>query len=142
MKHVAVGILLRDGRVLACQRKNIVRYPLKWEFPGGKIEKGESAHQALVRELKEELNIDARPDALLLTHDWTYPEDNPHHESDGAFRVSYFIVRQFTGQPVNRTFEEIRWVTPEELQTMDVLAGNHEAIALLLQRKRGDGSPL
>jgi 8-oxo-dGTP diphosphatase len=142
MKHVAVGILLRDGCVLACQRKKTVRYPLKWEFPGGKIETGETAQQALVRELKEELDIDARPNGTLLTHDWIYPEVSPHQETDGAFRVTYFLVHDYTGQPVNRTFEEIRWVTPEELQTMDVLAGNHEAIDLLVRRKREDGSPL
>jgi mutator protein MutT len=142
MKHVAVGILLRDGRVLACQRKKTVRYPLKWEFPGGKIEPGETAPQALIRELKEELDIDALPDSPLLTHDWIYPESIPHQKVDRSFRITYFLVRQYTGQPVNRTFEEIRWVTPEELQTMDVLAGNHPAIELLVRRKRVDGSPL
>ena len=143
MKHVAVGILLHDGLVLACQRKKTVRYPLKWEFPGGKIEQGETARQALVRELKEELDIDARPDSTLLTHDWTYPDTHPdHEEAERTFRITYFIVHQFSGQPVNRTFEEIRWVTPVELQAMDVLAGNHQAIELLIQQRRRDGSPL
>lgn len=141
MKHVAVGILLRNGLVLACRRKRSVRYPLKWEFPGGKIEQGESARQALVRELKEELDVDATPDGTLLTHDWNYSGDDAHPQSDGAFRITYFIVRHFAGEPVNRTFEEIRWVSPEELQRLDVLAGNRDAIALLLAGKREDGSP-
>jgi len=141
MKRVAVGILLRDELVLACQRKRTVRYPLKWEFPGGKIEKGETARQALVRELKEELGIDSRPDGTLLTHEWIYADGSPQPESDGAFRITYFIVRRFSGEPVNRTFEMIRWVTLEQLRGLDVLAGNRAAISLLLGRKREDGSP-
>jgi 8-oxo-dGTP diphosphatase len=142
MKCVAVGILLREGSVLACQRRESVRYPLKWEFPGGKIEEGETARQALIRELREELDIEARPEGILLSHAWVYPESDPRTTPDGAFHVTYFLVRHYSGHPVNKTFEEIRWVTPEELRTMDVLAGNRAAIELLVQRKREDGSPL
>jgi 8-oxo-dGTP diphosphatase len=142
MKQVAVGVLLREGRVLACQRKEHVHYPLKWEFPGGKIEEGESARQAVIRELKEELEIDAQPDGTLLTHEWIYPGDAADPASESTFRITYFIVHHFSGELDNRAFREIRWVFPEELQAMDVLAGNREAIKLLLQRRRQDGSPL
>ena len=142
MKDVAVGILLRDGLVLACRRKRSVRYPLKWEFPGGKVEEGEDARQALVRELGEELGIDARPGGTLLTHEWDYSGGAPEPDPDGAFRVTYFIVRGFNGEPVNRAFEEIRWVTPGQLAALDVLEGNREAIALLLRGRRDDGSEL
>ncbi len=140
MKHVAVGILLRNGLVLACRRKRTVRYPLKWEFPGGKIENGEDARRALIRELHEELGITALPGDTLLTHEWDYSEGRPGADSDGAFRITYFIVRQFTGEPANWSFEEIRWVTPEQLEHLDVLDGNREAISLLLRRKREDES--
>jgi 8-oxo-dGTP diphosphatase len=138
MKDVAVGILLRDGLVLACRRKRTVRYPLKWEFPGGKIETGEDASGALIRELREELGIEAQPGGTLLTHEWDYSEGSPRADSEDVFRVTYFIVHRFTGEPVNRSFEEIQWVTPEELENFDVLAGNREAISLLLRRKRED----
>jgi 8-oxo-dGTP diphosphatase len=141
MKNVAVGIILSDGLVLACQRKRSVRYPLKWEFPGGKIEPGESPRSALIRELKEELEIDADPGALLLTQEWVYPESaSPPGSADGAFRVNYFIVRSFTGEMVNRTFEQIRWVRVDELPEMDVLEGNRPAIALLRGGKLADGA--
>ena len=143
MKNVAVGIILSDGRALACQRKRTSRYPLKWEFPGGKIEPGESPRTAVVRELKEELEIDAEPGEILLTSEWTYPRAASEPENfDGRFRVTYFIVRSFTGALVNRTFEQIRWVGIDELASMDVLEGNRQAITLLQTGTRADGTPL
>jgi 8-oxo-dGTP diphosphatase len=134
MKNVAVGIIMNNGQVLACQRKRTVRYPLKWEFPGGKIEPGETASEAVVRELQEELGIDAVPDRILLVHDWIYTEgaQSPVHEAH--FNVTYFMIHAFTGKPENRTFESIRWVSPEELRSMDILEGNRQAVALLLQQ--------
>jgi 8-oxo-dGTP diphosphatase len=138
MKHVAVGVILNNGRVLACQRKRTVRYPLKWEFPGGKIEPGETARDALIRELREELAIEAVPGELLLAHEWVYRNGSQNPEQDGRFHVTYFIVRSFAGEPVNHTFEDIRWVTPVTLQDMDILEGNREAVALLLKRSGND----
>jgi 8-oxo-dGTP diphosphatase len=138
MKHVAVGVILNNGRVLACQRKRTVRYPLKWEFPGGKIEPGETARDALVRELREELAIEAVPGELLLSHEWVYRNGSQNPEQDGRFHVTYFIVRSFAGEPLNHTFEDIRWVTPVTLQDMDILEGNREAVALLLKRSGND----
>jgi 8-oxo-dGTP diphosphatase len=128
MKEVAVGILIQSGLVLACQRKENVAYPLKWEFPGGKIEPGESAREALQRELQEELSIDATVGSELHRQEWDYSANG----SAGAFRVSYFMVDSFRGSLVNRTFRQIRWVTPEELSRMDILEGNREAVNLLI----------
>lgn len=133
---------MRGGLVLACQRKRSTRYPLKWEFPGGKIEPGENAREALVRELDEELTIDAVPGEEILTHEWTYREGTPDPRRDSTFRVTYFLVRSFSGEPVNLTFETIRWVPVEELASMDVLEGNRSAIALLLSGVGADGTPL
>jgi 8-oxo-dGTP diphosphatase len=142
MTEVAVGVITNNGRVLACQRKRTVRYPLKWEFPGGKLEPGETPRQALIRELREELMIDAEPDGELLTNEWIYRESAATPEKDAAYRVTYFIVPSYRGELVNQTFESIRWVTPAELERMDILAGIGDAISLLLRRQRSDGSPL
>ena len=143
MKHVAVGIILSNGRVLACQRKRTSRYPLKWEFPGGKIEPGESPYAAVVRELNEELEINAEPGEILLTNEWTYPKAAAEPEGfDGRFRVTYFIIRSFAGAIVNRTFEQVRWVGIDELASMDILEGNREAVHLLQKGTRVDGTPL
>jgi 8-oxo-dGTP diphosphatase len=136
MKHVAVGIISKEGRILACRRKRTAAYALKWEFPGGKLEPGETPRQALVRELREELAIEAEPAEEFHQQEWTYPEGAS--KRDGAFHVTYFLVSSFKGDPVNRAFEEIRWVTPSALQGMDILEGNRDAVTLLLGRGTGN----
>ena len=131
MREVAVGVLAQDGQVLACQRRRSVVYGLKWEFPGGKLEPGESARQALDRELSEELGIRVVRAEQFHVQEWVYPEGVQDPARDGAFRVYYFAVREFSGTPENRTFEQIRWVSLAELRELDILEGNTEAVRLL-----------
>ncbi len=138
MKQVAVAIIRRNGQVLACQRMKDARYPLKWEFPGGKLEQGETPREALVRELHEELGIHALVGDEFHVQEWVYKEGVAEPEKTGAFRVFYFLVEEFTGVPVNRAFESIRWVRPEELQHMDILEGNRAAINLFVQHVRNE----
>lgn len=136
MKRVAVGVIVKDGFVLACQRRRLARYPLKWEFPGGKIEEDESPEEALMRELHEELSIHAFVDRKLFEQDWMYPNGVTDQKRDGAFRVSYFLIRSYTGELVNNAFEAIRWVSPVELLSMDILEGNREAIQVLVRHAK------
>lgn len=133
MKDVAVGILLRNGSVLACQRRKTAKYGLKWEFPGGKLEPGETPERALERELQEELAIEATIGEELFRQEWIYTEgtDNPYR--DGAFRVFYFLVRQFNGEIENRAFEQVRWVAPRHLLSLDILEGNRDAVHRLIK---------
>ena len=126
MREVAVGILERDGRILACQRKRDATYGLKWEFPGGKLEAGEMPAGALRRELNEELDIDAVIGREFFRQEWVYPGGDG---TDGAFRVHYFLVPSFSGIPVNRAFERILWTEAEKLGELDFLEGNRDAIA-------------
>ncbi len=133
MKQVAVGIILNQNNVLACQRRHDARYPLKWEFPGGKLENGETAIEAVVRELHEELEITATVERELHRQEWVYSDGAVDARNDAAFRVFYFLIRTFAGTPINRAFEQIRWVTPQELTTMDILEGNREAVNLLVR---------
>jgi mutator protein MutT len=135
MKQVAVGLIMNDGRVLACQRRHDGSYPLKWEFPGGKLEDGESAEAALVRELAEELGIDAVVGRELHTQEWVYQQYEAGSKA-GAFRVFYFLIESFAGTAVNHAFEQIRWVTPEELKDMDILEGNRGAVETLITYAR------
>jgi 8-oxo-dGTP diphosphatase len=119
--------------VLACQRKRDARYPLKWEFPGGKIKPEETPRHALERELREELSIETVIGKEFHRQEWIYGEGLPNPPTDGAFRVFYFLVWSFKGEPVNKAFEQIRWLTPSALQRMDILEGNKEAVELLVK---------
>jgi 8-oxo-dGTP diphosphatase len=141
MRDVAVGIVKRPGSVLVCQRTRSARYPLKWEFPGGKLEAGESPEAALRRELREELAIETGSVKFFFRQDWTYPGSGNGEEHDGRFRVHYFLVTSFAGEPRNNVFEQIRWVSPSELQKLDVLEGNREAVKLLVEHEENERAP-
>ncbi len=132
MKEVAVGILTRGDRILACQRRADGRYPLKWEFPGGKVEKGETPSQALARELHEELDIRATVGQEFYRQEWIYPDGLANPGKDGSFRIFYHYIDSFTGTPLNRVFEQIRWVRLAELEALDILEGNRDAVAFLV----------
>ncbi len=124
MIRAAVAILSKDKRVFVCQRKKNTRYALKWEFPGGKIESGESALDCLKRELREELSID------INDVDRTESQVN-RYDDGGVFEVTYCYVSRFAGIPTNNTFEQIRWVTITELKALDILEGNKSVVANL-----------
>lgn len=130
VKEVAVGILIRNNRTLVCQRKETSRYPLKWEFPGGKLEEGETPADALRRELREELGIEAEVGGLFHTQEWNYDEGPA--ESGHSFRVFYYIVPEHQGSLTNRAFRAIRWVGIRDLSRMDMLDGNREAVGRLI----------
>ncbi|HEY6952332.1 MAG TPA: (deoxy)nucleoside triphosphate pyrophosphohydrolase [Bacteroidota bacterium] len=121
MIKVAVGILRRDGKILACQRKRGGRYELKWEFPGGKVEPGESTRQCLERELREELSIHIHSIARTEIQAAEY-------DDGGLYEVAYCDVTGFDGEPKNNVFEQIQWVTLEELRSLDILEGNKDFI--------------
>jgi 8-oxo-dGTP diphosphatase len=124
MTRVAVAILRRNGKLMVCQRRKGGRYALKWEFPGGKIEPGETILGCLERELYEELSIH-------ITAVGRVESAISHYDDGGLFEVAYCHVSSFEGELQNNVFQEIRWVSPNELASMDVLEGNAEIIARL-----------
>src|SRR5271170_2233779 len=74
MTTVVAAVIERDGRVLIAQRKRTGQHPLKWEFPGGKLEPNEAPAIAAARELEEELGISARVDREIMRYQYQYPE--------------------------------------------------------------------
>ena len=125
---VSVGIIHRHGKILVGQRRRNDRHALKWEFPGGKVEHGESPQQALVRELREELQIDAHAGSELARYEHDYPSGSRVH-------LLFFAVPWYSGEPVARVFEQICWTEVAELPNLDFLDGDHDFIRRLA---RGD----
>lgn len=105
---------MNDGRVLICQRKPGGRFGLKWEFPGGKVEAGETPEAGLRRELSEELGIEAEIGPEFHRTDHEYP-------NGFAVRLLFFKVPRYSGDPVNRDFARMAWVGPHELCQFDFL---------------------
>ena len=77
--EVVAAVMVRDGKILIGQRKRTGRHPLKWEFPGGKVEPGEDPRAALARELREELNVDAVIGEELDSYEVGYGDGFQHH---------------------------------------------------------------
>jgi 8-oxo-dGTP diphosphatase len=125
---VSAGIIHRDGRVLVGQRRRDDRHPLKWEFPGGKVEHGESPQQALVRELLEELQIRATIGTELARYEHDYPTGSRVH-------LLFFVVTEFSGEPTARVFEQISWADVHSLPKLDFLDGDLDFVRRLA---RGD----
>jgi 8-oxo-dGTP diphosphatase len=114
MKRVVAGLIFEAGKILICQRTRHQTMPLKWEFPGGKIEEGEQPRDALHRELDEELGIDASIGDEVSRFRHEYP-------NGAAVELRFFVVRQYGGKLENRIFREIRWAAAQELPAYDFL---------------------
>jgi 8-oxo-dGTP diphosphatase len=114
MKRVVAGLIVKDGKLLVCQRTRHQTMPLKWEFPGGKIENGEQPRDALRRELEEELGILATIGDEVRRIQHEYP-------NGGMVELRFFVVREYQKEIENRIFRDIRWADPKELPTFDFL---------------------
>lgn len=130
MIQVTAGIL-RDGeRVLVCQRRAGGRFGLKWEFPGGTLETGESPEACLQRELQEELGIAAEVGSQVHATEHRYP-------NGVAVHLRFFRILRFEGTPANRIFERIAWVRPDELPGYDFLEADRELVEMLARGEIG-----
>jgi 8-oxo-dGTP diphosphatase len=127
---VSAAVIHRSGKVLVGQRRRRDRHPLKWEFPGGKVEQGETPQQALIRELREELQIDARVGPELARYEHEYPSGSRVH-------LLFFAVPTFEGEPTARVFEQISWTDLHDLPRLDFLEGDLDFVRRLA---RGDFS--
>ena len=124
---VAVGIA-RDpmGRLLVGQRPACKDYPGKWEFPGGKLEPGESVYKALVREFREELGLEiTRAEPAFVVR---------HHYPDRSVELNVWRVIDFLGKATGLEDQVVCWVAPRELAGLDFLDGNQT----LLERVIGE----
>lgn len=114
MKRVVAAVIEKDGKLLICQRTRHQTMPLKWEFPGGKIEEGEQPRDALRRELEEELGIEATIGDEIVRLQHTYP-------NGATVELRFFLVRAYGGEIENRIFRDMQWSAPKDLASYDFL---------------------
>jgi 8-oxo-dGTP diphosphatase len=128
MKRVVAALILKDGKFLVCQRTRHQTMPMKWEFPGGKIEEGEQPRDALRRELDEELGIDATigDEVLRIRHE--YPNRS-------SVELRFFVVREYQKEIENKIFNDLRWAERSELPGLDFLEADVELVRQLAEGK-------
>jgi 8-oxo-dGTP diphosphatase len=128
MKRVVAALIVHDGKILVCQRTRHQTMPLKWEFPGGKIEEGEQARAALERELEEELGIHATIAEELTRIRHVY-------RSGSSVELRFFVVREYGGKLENRIFRDMQWARPADLPKFDFLEADLKLVSDLATGK-------
>ena len=126
MKHINVvcAVIVNKGRIFACQR-GYGEWKDWWEFPGGKIESGESPEEALLREIREELSIDISIDRHLTTVDYDYPDFH-------LTMHSYLCHLKDDNQPLLLEHEAARWLEMHELKSVRWLPADDDVIENLV----------
>ncbi|MDA0205531.1 MAG: (deoxy)nucleoside triphosphate pyrophosphohydrolase [Acidobacteria bacterium] len=130
MLTVVAGLLVSDGRILACRRRSDQDHASKWEFPGGKVEPGEDPRDALVRELREELRIEATLGDEFMRYEFGYAGKEP-------IELIFYWVETYDGALNDEFFAETKWVVPGGLVSLDFLEGDARVVAELASRPLG-----
>jgi len=126
--NVAVGVIKREGLFFMTKRADNVHQGGKWEFPGGKVEKGELSEQALCRELKEEVNIEVVTSSPLITIN--------HDYGDKRVSLHVFLVEGFKNEPMALEGQLSAWSTFEELLMLDLPAANKQILDELQKKAK------
>ena len=134
MLTVVAAIIVNNGKVLICQRSRTDSFPLKWEFPGGKVEAGETPSQALAREVLEELGASATIGKEFLRVRHKYPEKKD------PIQLIFLWATIEAGRERNLQFEQLVWAAPAELKSFDFLEADREVVRRLAAELGGADS--
>jgi 8-oxo-dGTP diphosphatase len=121
VRPVAAALILRGEEVLICQRRPDQPLGSKWEFPGGKMEPGETAEEALRRELNEELGIDATISTRVA-------HVRHNYRSGGAVDLQFFLVKEYSGDVTNLIFQDVRWCPLRNLPEYDFVTADRNLV--------------
>jgi 8-oxo-dGTP diphosphatase len=124
MQRVTAAVIERDGMVLLARRQAGDPLAAKWEFPGGKIEPGETPEQCLARELDEELGVRVAVGEFLASSVYTY--------AHGAIELLAYRVRLVAGEPMARVHDELRWVARDALAAYELAPADNPIVDALL----------
>jgi 16S rRNA (cytosine1402-N4)-methyltransferase len=127
---VSAGVILRSGGVLLARRAPGRRHAGQWEFPGGRVEPGESPQEALKRELREELGIEAVVGEEVSR--------TRHAYDDGEIELAAFFVKQFTGTPTLKDHDQLAWVTARDLPRYDLVPADVPVAEKVAAHRRRD----
>ena len=122
--HVAVGVIVREQQYFLTKRLDSAHQGGKWEFPGGKVEKGETVAQALHRELQEEIAIDTLSCYPLI--------EISHDYGDKKVLLDVYVVDNFQQEPIAQEGQQSGWFSLEELENLDFPKANAAIIEKLL----------
>jgi 8-oxo-dGTP diphosphatase len=126
--HVVAGALFDGDRVLIAQRPEGKPMAGWWEFPGGKVQVGESAYDALVRELREELGVEVAAARELVKY--------AHHYPERIVNLEFWHVTRWRGPPRSLDRQALKWVTVSELSTVGLLEADGPMIEALQRLQR------
>lgn len=123
MIEVAAAIIRKNEKFLICQRPQDKSQGLLWEFPGGKLEPGETGEQAVIRECREELGVTLQVDSFFMDVTHEYPDRTVH--------LSVYNCSLTDGEPVRLEHNDIRWITASELGEFEFCPADIEIICRL-----------
>ena len=123
MLEVTAAIIRQNGRILICQRPANKNCGLLWEFPGGKIEAGETGEQCVVRECQEELGVTLCVERELTDTVYEYPDRTVH--------LRFYLCKIVAGVPERKEHNAIEWIAPKDINKYDFCPADSKMLSAL-----------
>ena len=125
MVEVVAALIWNNDKFMICQRPEHKARGLLWEFVGGKVEKGETKEEALIRECREEINVTLSDSDVFMEVTHKYPDITVH--------LTLFNATIADGEPQNLEHNDIRWITPSEIYDYDFCPADVEILAKIIE---------